>query len=125
MKFHGWDTRLLGALGVPVATPQLEFLRAWQACEGGTARFNPLNTTEPVPGSTRYNSAGVRNYLDANMGIAATLLTLRLDYYARLRRALNTHGIDSRQIAVEAARDVAMWGTNPDCILARLSGRRA
>jgi hypothetical protein len=44
--------------------------------EGGSAKNNPLNTTQHMPGSTRFNSADVQNYVSAEQGIEATIKTL-------------------------------------------------
>jgi hypothetical protein len=50
---------------------------AWQTAEYTQARWNPLATTYPMPGSTVFNSAGVRNYASLSQGLEATRLTLR------------------------------------------------
>jgi hypothetical protein len=46
--------------------------------EGGTANnsFNPLNTTLPMPGSSKFNSVGVQSYGSLDQGVQATLDTL-------------------------------------------------
>lgn len=121
MIWTGWDRELLGALDVPATRARLRFLAAWAACEGGSASYNPLNTTYNVAGATTYNSAGVRNYQDRMMGLAATLLTLRLPYYAHLLQALRTPGLSAASIARRGARDMATWGTSAACVERRLS----
>jgi len=118
----GWESELLGALGEHATRPRIRFLRAWAACEGGTARFNPLNTTLYLSGSTAYNRAGVRNYDDAIMGLAATLLTIRLGYYSGIRAALRATDITAAQIALRSRSGIRTWGTNPDCVIRRLQG---
>src|SRR6476469_7415809 len=58
-------------------TPQnLKACYAWQAAGGGTAAWNPWNTTQNAPGATDYNSAGVKNYATAQAGYQATAGTL-------------------------------------------------
>jgi hypothetical protein len=51
---------------------------AWETTEYTSASWNPLATTYFLPGSTRFNSAGVRNYLSLGQGLEATTATLRL-----------------------------------------------
>jgi hypothetical protein len=46
--------------------------------EGGDVANNPINTTMHMPGSTRFNSADVQNYPTAEIGIQATVKTLKL-----------------------------------------------
>lgn len=55
-------------------------LIAWQAAEGGPeapqAKFNPLNTTRRMPGSTDFNWVHVQNYTSESSGLEATARTL-------------------------------------------------
>jgi hypothetical protein len=53
-------------------------LVAWQVAEGTAAAHNPLATTHPMPGSTSFNSVGVRNFPSVEVGLQATVETLRL-----------------------------------------------
>src|SRR5207244_3664875 len=57
-----WRFRLLRALRAKGSWQNRKLLGAQARAEGGNARFNPLNTTEPWPLSWPYNIAGVRNY---------------------------------------------------------------
>jgi hypothetical protein len=116
MTWPGWEHELLGALGISPTRSRLSFLRAWARCEGGRAHFNPLNTTFELAGSRRYNSAGVQSYLDRYQGLAATLLTLRLDYYRELLYALRTPGLSAAAIAEQSHTALATWGTGSRCI---------
>ena len=116
MIWPGWEHQLLSAMGRASTKPRVEFLRAWADCEGGSARFNPLNTTLRVPGSSSYNSAGVQHYEDRLQGLAATLLTIRLSHYAGVRDALGRRGIGSRRILQLSESGIRTWGTNPACI---------
>lgn len=120
MIWPGWDKELLGALDIPATRARLRFLAAWAACEGGSADFNPFNTTYDIAGSTRYNSAGVRNYSDRIEGLAATLLTLRLPFYAHLLAALREPSLSAASIARRSASSLQTWGTNPLCVERRL-----
>ena len=67
-------------------------LMGWMVAESGQnrcdgvsgARNNPLNTTLILPGSTPFNSAGVRNYAAYDDGVKATALTLKNSRYAKV-----------------------------------------
>lgn len=88
--FGGWQPALLKLLGMPMTRQNLQFLTAWQGHEGGGAAFNPLNTTQHMPGASDYNSVGVRNYPTAAVGLAATARTLRNGYYPGIMAALKS-----------------------------------
>lgn len=107
--FSNWQRRLLRALGAPVTEANLAFLNAWQRAEGGTARYNPLNTTQTWAGATAYNSVGVRNYPNARAGIQATVKTLLNGHYAAI-----VNGLKSGASAADLARAVeaSPWGTH-------------
>lgn len=75
---------VLSGLGAPVNQANLSILRAWQKAEGGTASWNPFNTTAKMPGATPYNNNNgypVMNYRSETDGVAATIKTLKLGYY--------------------------------------------
>jgi hypothetical protein len=118
--FPGWTERVLVGLGVKPTAARVHFLQAWAACEGGHATFNPLNTTMPLAAAKNYNSAGVKNFPDAIAGTAATLATLRLSYYAELRRALGAPNLTAAQIARHGHKSISSWGTNFECLHQRL-----
>lgn len=109
-SFPGWEQQLLAELGAPVTPNTLNFLRAWQRAEGGTAAFNPLNTTLSAPGATAYNSVGVRDYPSANEGIRATAQTLQGPYrnYAEIVEGLRRN-LDAGKLASLVAG--SPWGT--------------
>jgi hypothetical protein len=88
--------------------PNREALAAWMAGEGTQARWNPLATTEPWPGATLFNSAGVKNYPTRADGIEATLQTLRNGDYPHLLAALH-FGASAPATVVSVA--VSPWGT--------------
>lgn len=83
-----WARAELRALGDPRTPANVSSLVAWQNREGGGGASNPLNSTEPAPGSTVFNSVGVQNYPDAAEGVAATAVTLRNGNYADVLAAL-------------------------------------
>lgn len=49
---------------------------AWMQAEGNGGRFNPMNTTHTMPGSTDFNSVGVQNYVSLKQGAEAFKITL-------------------------------------------------
>ena len=117
-----WRFRLLRAIHASGYRQNRKLLRAWARAEGGTARYNPLNTTQPWPGSTDYNSVGVKNYPNGAAGIAATASTLVNGHYnglvADLRRRDNHK--TARDIVTDNAHEFDVWGTGASHILALL-----
>ena len=107
-SFGGWQTLLLKRLGMPVTRQNLAFLTAWQGREGGTAAFNPLNTTQPMPGASAYNSVGVRNFLNAQQGLNATVKTLQNSYYPAILAALRSGNPTWNPLL---AKNLSTWGT--------------
>jgi murein DD-endopeptidase MepM/ murein hydrolase activator NlpD len=73
-------TSLLTGLGAPLTEGNVKALTTWMRFEGGhwknSAKYNPLNTTLNVPGSTSMNSVGVKAYANWNEGLQATISTL-------------------------------------------------
>lgn len=82
----GWAMALLGSIGAPnnpntaAGRANINYLEAQAKAEGTSARFNPLATTLPAPGSTDFNSHGVQNYATAQDGIDAMARTLLSGY---------------------------------------------
>lgn len=120
MIFAGWRLELLGGMGIAVTHERLRLLGAWALAEGGMARFNPLNTTMKLNGTTEYNRAGVRNYSDAVQGIAATMLTLRLPFYDDLVTAMRTDGLTAEAMVARGSRALDTWGTGHRAVAAAL-----
>jgi len=108
-----WWTAILGQLHAPLDPTNASNLDAWQACEGGTAAFNPFNTTEPWPGSSDYNSAGVKNYPNFNAGVLATVATLENGLYGSIISALKSSA--PRSVFASAVGN-SPWGTSGACI---------
>jgi hypothetical protein len=111
-----WRQRLLAVVGAPITSENQRFLDAWQRAEGGAARFNPLNTTFPLPGALNYNQTGVRNYLRATDGVCATALTLVDGNYGGLLAALQTGKLTAAQIVDQHQDEIRTWGTDPNLI---------
>jgi hypothetical protein len=95
-----WARAELRTLGFPRTPADVTSLVAWQAREGGGGANNPLNSTEPAPGATIFNSVGVRNYPSAAEGVAATAVTMRNGNYADVLSALASgHGLCGESFA--------------------------
>lgn len=115
-----WKFRVLRAIHARGVKANRELLDAWQRAEGGSARWNPLNTTEPWPGATSYNSANVRNYATAGDGIAATAATLGNGFYDGIVRDLQAGRKSAVQIVSDNAHEFDLWGTGASHVLAAL-----
>ena len=103
-----WGIALLRRLGAPVNAENLKLLDAWSRAEGGRAKFNPLNTTQPAKGATNLNKVGVKNYPSEAVGLDATYRTLTNGRYGPILASLR-----AGRPAVETARKIAAspWGT--------------
>jgi hypothetical protein len=111
---QSWAAALLSAGGWPQTTCNLGAITAWETAEGGnwenSAAANPLDTTQPEPGSWSINSAAVQAYPSWAEGFRATLTTLDYGAYGGIRSALTAGG--SAQ-AVADAIAASPWGTGP------------
>jgi len=108
---------ILKGIGVPITDENIKFFYAWRQAEGGKARNNPFNTTQSKPGSTFYNclkkgvsgcKSGVRNYLNSQDGIDATVRTIKNGRYQNIINALKTG--DSAEKSALALKS-SPWGT--------------
>lgn len=119
----GWETDLLGQLGVPITDANVSFLDAWNRAEGnvsgqsGLGINNPLNNTNRVPGSVPVNSVGVQLYPSLADGIAITAKTIKpqnqagwVDYYSAIYDALKT-GNPLSNITDAVKVQLGVWGT--------------
>ena len=117
-----WQRRLLAVLGADPGYAQgIRLLSAWQVAEGGTAKWNPLNTTYKISGSTNYNAAGVQNYKRATEGVCATALTFVNGFYPGIVGALQAGTATAENIVQAHAGEIRTWGTDPRTILAVLA----
>ena len=76
VTYDDWARKLLHELRVPHCESNRIAVVAWEANEGTSAVWNPLATTYGMPGDTKYNSFGVRNYASGAQGLDATRLTI-------------------------------------------------
>lgn len=90
-----WAYDLLAAIGNPkpnLAT--IDFVVGWTTAETATnsgAKFNLLNTTQPITDATDFNSVHVKNYSSYNEGIQETAITLENGRYPHILNALKTN----------------------------------
>lgn len=107
-----WAKALLVAMRLPVTADNVAAITAWEMAEGGhwynTAYYNPLNTTQSMPGATVFNSVGVKAYTSWKQGLEATVKTMKNGYYGGIIEALR-RGNDAT--AVAAAVGASPWGT--------------
>lgn len=114
MNREEWAHVFLDRLTAPERKRNVLVLVSWMHAEGGTARWNPLNSTKYVPGSTVYNWANVRNYPSFEVGLAATVETLlygaRRDLYD-YRPILRLLRAGARPKRTLRAIERSDWGT--------------
>jgi peptidoglycan hydrolase CwlO-like protein len=107
-----WAQAFLKSLGVPLTADNVAAIVAWEMAEGGhwynTAYFNPLNTTQSMPGATVFNSVGVKAYTSWAQGLKASVITMRNGYYGGILDALR-RGNDAQAVADAVA--ASPWGT--------------
>lgn len=104
---------VLQQAGIPVTQTNIDVLGAMAVVEGvGQQGNNPLDTTQPMPGSTALagNSAGVQQYGTLPMGVSATAKTLTNGNYTTLVNLMKS-GASASQIAASpgAVADVSKW----------------
>lgn len=85
---------VIRTMGFPETDNNIDALVAWQGAEGGhfanSAYFNPLNTSQKMPGSTFFNyfdaakTMGVQRYTDWQQGLDATIKTLNNGRYGSI-----------------------------------------
>jgi hypothetical protein len=76
VTYPQWAALFLPRIGAPVCGNNLVAVVAWQAQEGTQAAWNPLATTQGMPGASQFNGVGVKNYASLEQGLQATALTL-------------------------------------------------
>ena len=124
-----WRFRLLRAIHAKGVRANRQFLGAWAQAEGGTAAFNPLNSTEPWPGATPYNTIPldgggvihVWNYPSGAAGIAATAATLANGRYGGIVADLREGKRSALEIATRNSRELDTWGTGGEHVIRLLT----
>jgi hypothetical protein len=112
----GWLTGQFGP-------EQMRLLDAWQRAEGGTAQWNPLNTTAHISqGGVQwqgpdYNSTGVANYTKPTYGVMATAATLTNGFYNGILGWLQAGTTTAVDCVNAHADEFRTWGTDPSVLL--------
>jgi hypothetical protein len=111
---HDFAVKLQRALGIePTALSTLK-IWAWLRQEGGnwnnSAKYNPLNTTLPMPGAGNTGAQGnIKVYRSWQQGIEATASTLHSSAYAGIIANLKS---GASLESFEATVDASPWGTH-------------
>jgi hypothetical protein len=100
-----WADELIATMGW--ASGVRDGIVAQAMREGSNASNNPLDTTQDWPGATDFNSAGVKNYLTTDDGLAATKATLVNGHYNGAVAA----GVVGDAVSYVAAMAASPWGT--------------
>lgn len=93
---------------MPKTAENQRALIAWARAEGTSASFNPLATTQGATGASNFNSVGVKNYPSYEVGLDATVKTLRNGRYENILAALR-RGTNAMEVG-QAVED-SPWGT--------------
>src|SRR5262245_321895 len=107
-----WARAQLTDLGVPISRGAMQIMVGWAKAEGGNwnndARFNPLNTTQSMPGAGNTGTQGnIKQYRDWTQGIRATTKTLTNGRYGGILNALKQGNVNGGIAAIGASP----WGT--------------
>jgi len=107
-----WAQAFLKRLGMPMTADNVAAVVAWEMAEGGhwynTAYYNPLNTTQSMPGATIFNSVGVKAYKSWAQGLEASVITINNGFYGGILAAMR-RGNDAQAVANAVA--ASPWGT--------------
>jgi hypothetical protein len=112
-----FSVAVLRRLGIQPTAGAVQAMIGWQKAEGGhwhnTARYNPLNTTQPAPGAGNTGTQGnIKVYRSWDQGIDATVQTLKNGHYGAILNALKT----GHAGAVAGAIGQTPWGTSGDLV---------
>jgi hypothetical protein len=105
-----WAYLWLVRLNVPRSLSNMKVVYSWMFWEsgGGGGMFNPLNTVQPWPGATDYNSIGVKNYLTWEDGQAANQTAVLQPRFSTIMKELR-NGQDTNGL-IDAITS-SEWGT--------------
>jgi hypothetical protein len=122
-----WATEVIRGLGKQPTERAVSNLIGWARAEGGhthnDARYNYLNTTQPMPGAGNTGSQGnIKVYRNLQQGVQATVKTLKNGRYGGIINAL-----DRDPASLARAITSSPWGTkNPNLagIIASAAGQK-
>lgn len=103
-----WISDFLSALGAPQTPANVSSVTDWIAHEGpyGTqGANNPLNTTQPEPGSTSFDGLAVQNYPSPTEGLNATVATVENGSYPQILMQLKA----GNGLLSGAEADLSTW----------------
>lgn len=122
-----WIERLCAILEIPVNHQIVRFFTAWGRAEGGSATWNPLNTTNHVQSKAHgnwqtndYNTTTVANFNHPWQGVLATADTMEQDVFHSLAvslRQAKANGATAEQLVSANSAAIKTWGTNPQTML--------
>lgn len=104
---------VLRGIGAPVTPQNIAGFIGWSQAEGplGSDNWrgnNPLNTTQNAPGARSRNSVGVKAYPNPQVGIQATVQTLKNGHYGGILQAFRANNPH----ALPGAIGASPWGTS-------------
>lgn len=102
---------VLKAGGFPVTPQNVAYLNTWHQYEQSPDANNPFNTTLAVGGSHGTNSAGVQSYADPQVGIHATVATIKNGFYPNIVKGLAS-GNPAPYYSAIATHDLPKWGSH-------------
>jgi hypothetical protein len=103
-----WAHDFLTQLNMPVTTENVKAMVAWQQAEGTSAMYNPLATTQYMPGDSQFNSVGVKNFASYQDGLTANIKAITNGRYPNILAALQA---GNSATAVAQAIQNSPWGT--------------
>jgi len=115
-----WARDVLATLGDPQTASNQSFLESWIAKESGSGyagtngsiRSNPLNTTQPEPGSVGAGAQGnIASYPTVTEGLAGTAIALDNGYYGAIDSALKAGDAAKANASGALTSDLGTWGT--------------
>lgn len=108
-------TAVLEAIGAPASQANLDSMYSWALREEPTwpppAAYNPLNTTQNMPGATVLPgvSVPIKQYASAQQGVQATALTLQNGYPGIVAALKSGKGLCGQS---QLAREFLTWSGN-------------
>lgn len=119
-----WIPKTLAPLGAKPGIENTRVLEAQALAEGGTAKWNPLNSSlASVPIGPNYNDVPVRNYLFPVVGICMTAMTFAgrdstgILHYPGILGDLQNGTKTAEQIVNDNWDEYLTWGTDPATML--------
>lgn len=117
VTYGEWATTFLQECSLSVTNITLTATLAWMVSEyrievplDQRALNNPLDTKEPYPNATDFNSVGVKNYATMADGLSATLRTIENGNYSAI---LEAYVSATNPFDISNAIVASPWGSKP------------